>query len=102
MNYEVFEDKENRGDWRVEGSDIQSGDVEIAIFSGASAELRAREYYRGKTDPDRTVRIILKSGMPMRLFLDGLDWEYDDKRQVLKARNKNAISAVPESIGGAQ
>ncbi len=45
MTYEVFEDKVNAGDWRVEGLDIQTGDVAIAIFSGVQSRERAYLYF---------------------------------------------------------
>lgn len=45
MTYECFEDKVTAGDWRVEGCDTKTGDVEITIFSGYRAAERARQYY---------------------------------------------------------
>jgi hypothetical protein len=45
MTFECFEDKENPGDWRVEGLDKKSGEVFIALFHGFGAETRARQYF---------------------------------------------------------
>jgi hypothetical protein len=45
MTYECFEDRVTPGDWRVEGLDIKTGDVEIVIFAGVRAAERARQYF---------------------------------------------------------
>jgi hypothetical protein len=46
MEWNLFEDKINKGDWRVEGINHESeGEVEVAIFCGVNAEQRARNYY---------------------------------------------------------
>lgn len=45
MNWECFEDKHNRGDWRVEAIDFDNeGKVYVTIFSGPDARERAEEY----------------------------------------------------------
>ena len=43
MLYEVFEDREAPGDWRVEAFG-ESGECCIAVFAGNDAEQRARDY----------------------------------------------------------
>ena len=43
MKYECFEDRVTPGDWRVEGLDIKTGDVEIVNFAGVRAAERARQ-----------------------------------------------------------
>lgn len=45
MSYEVFEDRETLGIWRVEGLDLSTGEVEITLFVGRNADSRARHYY---------------------------------------------------------
>lgn len=42
---ELLEDKVHPDDWRVEQIH-QDGTVDVAIFSGANAEVRATEYHR--------------------------------------------------------
>lgn len=45
MKYEVIEDREVRGSWRVEAIDYENEGVGyIAIFAGPSAQERADEY----------------------------------------------------------
>jgi hypothetical protein len=44
MRFEVSQDREFPGDWRVEAIDKNSGDIFVAVFSCADAERRAREY----------------------------------------------------------
>lgn len=49
MDYEVFEDKESPGDWRVEAINMESdGECYVAIFSGPRARERAEEYVKWK------------------------------------------------------
>jgi hypothetical protein len=50
MTYEVVQDRNFPGDWRVEAVN-HSGDGEVytAIFTGPDAETRAREYAQWKT-----------------------------------------------------
>ena len=43
MNWELAEDTENPGDWRAEAVG-EDGECYVTIFSGPSAETRAREY----------------------------------------------------------
>lgn len=102
MNYEVFEDVETQGTWRVEGSNVTTGEVSITIFAGARAEQRAREYHRSMTDTEPVIKIVLKNGQAIRLHLNGLEWDYDAKRGTVKGQTKSAVSEVPESIGGKQ
>ena len=45
MQYECFEDRENKGDWRVEGFDPATGEVSITLFVGHGAAERARQYF---------------------------------------------------------
>ena len=45
MTYECFEDKQTPGDWRVEGFDPKTGEVEITVFAGSRAADRARQYF---------------------------------------------------------
>jgi hypothetical protein len=45
MRYEVVEDRDHPGDWRVEAIDHDSeGECHVAIFAGKDAERRAQEY----------------------------------------------------------
>ena len=45
MEWACLEDRQNRGDWRVEAIDFENeGEVYVAIFSGPSARERAEEY----------------------------------------------------------
>ncbi len=45
MEWECFEDRKNRGDWRVEAIDFdKEGEVYVTIFSGPHARERAQEY----------------------------------------------------------
>jgi hypothetical protein len=45
MEWTCFEDKHNRGDWRVEATDFDDeGKVYVTIFSGPDAQERAEEY----------------------------------------------------------
>ncbi len=45
MEWECFEDRKNRGDWRVEAIDFDNeGEVYVTIFSGPHARERAQEY----------------------------------------------------------
>jgi hypothetical protein len=45
MEWKCFEDKHNRGDWRVEAIDFDDeGKVYVTIFSGPEAQERAEEY----------------------------------------------------------
>lgn len=48
MDYEVAEDRDYAGTWRVEAIDRNDGDIYVAIFSGPEAEKRAREYAEWK------------------------------------------------------
>ena len=41
---EVFEDKQVKGDWRVEVVDFD-GAVDVVIFSGPHAEVLAKKYH---------------------------------------------------------
>ncbi|HEV2383386.1 MAG TPA: hypothetical protein VG206_26790 [Terriglobia bacterium] len=49
LQYEAFQDKNSPPDWRVEGIDSKSGDVFVAIFPGALAQERAKEYAQFKS-----------------------------------------------------
>ena len=50
---ELFEDKISPGDWRVERLDPDGeGAVDVAIFSGANAQLLAIEYFYWQNDCD--------------------------------------------------
>ena len=50
MEWECFEDRKNRGDWRVEAIDFDNeGEVYVTIFSGPLARERAQEYAAMKT-----------------------------------------------------
>lgn len=45
MNYEVTQDKLEKGAWRVEAINREGdGEVYVAVFYGPDAELRARQY----------------------------------------------------------
>jgi hypothetical protein len=45
MKWFGFEDKRNRGEWRVEAIDFDDeGKVYVTIFSGPQAQMRAEEY----------------------------------------------------------
>ena len=44
MRYEVFEDRQNKFDWRVEATDEDEGECYSAIFTGSLARVRAEEY----------------------------------------------------------
>ncbi len=49
MDYEVFEDRQSPGDWRVEAINIDGdGECYVAIFSGPQAKERAEEYAEWK------------------------------------------------------
>ena len=49
MEYEVSEDRSQRGDWRVEAIDMESeGECYMAIFTGPLARERATEYAEWK------------------------------------------------------
>lgn len=56
MIYEAFEDKQVRGDWRVEAVE-QEGEKEIpnyvTLFTGHDAAPRAREYAAWKNESHR-------------------------------------------------
>lgn len=56
MIYEAFEDKQVRGDWRVEAVE-EEGEKEIpnyvTLFSGHDAAPRAREYATWKNEHRR-------------------------------------------------
>jgi hypothetical protein len=49
MEYEVFEDKRQPHDWRVEAFDDDGG-CYVAIFSGPDAKRRAQEYATWKSE----------------------------------------------------
>jgi hypothetical protein len=49
----VFPDKEYPNDWHVETINTDSGDIFQAIFSGPSAEERAKEYARWEESKQR-------------------------------------------------
>jgi hypothetical protein len=49
MEYEVFEDKRQSQDWRVEAFDDDAG-CYVTIFSGPDAKLRAQEYAAWKSE----------------------------------------------------
>jgi hypothetical protein len=59
MDWECIEDKQNRGDWRVEAIDHENeGQVYVAIFSGPDARERAQEYAALKNHQEsRSMRI---------------------------------------------
>lgn len=50
MHYEVLQDKDSIGDWRVEAINYPElglggdGEIYVAIFCGPKAQTRAREY----------------------------------------------------------
>jgi len=44
LRYEVVRDGETANFWRAEAIDSASGDVFVVMFSGPSAEDRAKEY----------------------------------------------------------
>ncbi len=51
MEHEVFQDKVNHYDWRVEATDHDSeGQCYVTIFSGHKPEERAREYAGWKNE----------------------------------------------------
>jgi len=59
MEWKCFEDKRNRGDWRVEALDFDDeGKVYVAIFSGPNAEDRAEEYAALKNGQESRLRRI--------------------------------------------
>ena len=64
MRYELFEDRQCAGDWRVERLDpLGEGGVDVAIFSGPRAETLAREYFVWRAQRERPK----KSTAPLRL-----------------------------------
>ncbi len=48
LQYEAFQDKQSPSDWRVESTDIKSGDVFVTVFAGPDARERAEEYAQFK------------------------------------------------------
>jgi len=51
MRYEVIESREIPGEWRVEAINFDGdGEVYVAIFSGPSAKVRAKEYATWKNE----------------------------------------------------
>lgn len=55
MNYEVFEDKLNPGDWRAEAVNPEGdGECYVVIFSGPDAPERAQEYAAWKNEGRKT------------------------------------------------
>lgn len=50
MTYEVFEDHDVPGQWRVEGFNVKSGDVAVTIFAGEFSKERAYQYFHFLTD----------------------------------------------------
>jgi hypothetical protein len=48
IRYEVVQDRKQSSDWRVEGLDVKSGDVNVTLFSGSQARERAEEYAKFK------------------------------------------------------
>jgi hypothetical protein len=59
MEWECFEDRSNKGDWRVEAIDFDhEGDIYITIFSGPDSQQRAQEYAAMKSaQEDRSLRV---------------------------------------------
>lgn len=54
---EVFPDKQYPNDWHVETTNRDTGDIFVALFLGADAEQKAREYadwQESKGPPQRT------------------------------------------------
>ena len=52
MQWEIFPHEDNSGDWVVESVNIDGeGEISTTIFSGTSAESRAREYFAWKAEP---------------------------------------------------
>jgi hypothetical protein len=57
MTYEIAQDKEVSGSWRVEAIDYDNEGVGyIAIFAGPSAHERAEEYANWKTEQQTSQR----------------------------------------------
>lgn len=51
MDWEVIEDRQHPGDWRVEGINYKDdGEVYVTIFSGPDARERAEEYAVWKSE----------------------------------------------------
>jgi hypothetical protein len=52
MEWEIFPHEDGSGDWVVEAINFAGdGEIHTTIFSGISAEVRAREYLDWKTIP---------------------------------------------------
>ena len=55
MRYETIESRDVPGEWRVEAINFDAdGEVYVAIFSGPSAKLRAKEYAAWKNESAST------------------------------------------------
>ncbi len=44
MEFEAFENRFIKGEWRVEGFDQENGECQLAVFTGPKARQRADEY----------------------------------------------------------
>jgi hypothetical protein len=54
MEWEVVEDRQQPGQWRVEAINHDGeGEIYVAIFSGPSAQAHAEEYAAWKTEMAR-------------------------------------------------
>lgn len=54
MDWEVIEDRQHPGDWRVEAINHDGdGETYVTIFSGPSAQTRAEEYAAWKMEMAR-------------------------------------------------
>ena len=102
MKYVSFADKEFEGDWRVEAID-SNGVALITIFSGPDAEMRALAYAdwkNGVAAVGRTLQVETQDGHKVVLYLDGLKWSQDVRRNTITARPKDMIEIVSETLGG--
>lgn len=58
---EVFEDRQHRGEWRVESIE-RDGTIDVVLFSGLRAEALAREYFNWKGQQQRR-RAVRRSSL---------------------------------------
>jgi hypothetical protein len=74
MEWEVFPHEEGSGDWAVEAINFAAdGEIFTAIFSGPSAEERAREYVAWKAEAVTKARAQKASyGSQLQFHIRGL------------------------------
>ncbi len=53
MQWEIYPHEDNSGDWVVEGVNFSGdGEIQTTIFSGTSAESRAKQYLAWASAPE--------------------------------------------------